>query len=77
MSSTSRRRFVISAACFLAARRLPAQEPAQGKEEGAPSFSSDVQVVNLLATVRDKKGQFVSDLGKTDFTLLEDGPTCL
>jgi VWFA-related protein len=38
-----------------------------------PSFSSDVQVVNILATVRDKKAQFVRDLNKDDFHLLEDG----
>jgi len=38
-----------------------------------PSFSSDVQVVNVLATVRDRKAQFVRDLNKDDFTLLEDG----
>jgi VWFA-related protein len=38
-----------------------------------PSFSSDVQVVNVLASVRDRKAEFVRDLNKSDFTLLEDG----
>jgi VWFA-related protein len=45
-------------------------------QEAAPSsasFSSDVQVVNVLATVRDKKAQFIRDLGKDDFSLIEDG----
>jgi VWFA-related protein len=32
-----------------------------------------VNVVNVLATVRDKHGKIVSDLGKNDFTLTEDG----
>jgi VWFA-related protein len=32
-----------------------------------------VQVVNLLATVRDKKAEIIRDLGKDDFALLEDG----
>jgi VWFA-related protein len=36
-------------------------------------FSSDVQVVNLLATVRTKKGEIVRDLNQDDFTLLENG----
>ena len=36
-------------------------------------FSVDVKVVNVLATVRDKKGQIVRDLSKNDFQLEEDG----
>jgi VWFA-related protein len=38
-----------------------------------PKISVQVKVVNVLATVRDKKGQIVSNLGKDDFTLEEDG----
>jgi VWFA-related protein len=30
-------------------------------------------VVNVLASVRDKKGTFIRDLSKSDFSLLEDG----
>jgi VWFA-related protein len=37
------------------------------------TFSSDVRVVNLLAAVRDKKGEIVRDLTKDDFALLENG----
>ena len=40
-----------------------------------PTFSADVKVVNVFATVRDKKGQIVKDLKKEDFTLMEDGRT--
>ncbi len=38
-----------------------------------PTFSSNVKVVNLLATVRDKHGQIVNNLTKDDFKLEEDG----
>ena len=64
--SYSRRQFAFSAAsAILAASRARAQD--------APTFSSDVQVVNLLATVRNKKAEIVRDLEKDDFSLLEDG----
>jgi Mg-chelatase subunit ChlD len=54
------------AAVFSFAVRSHAQEPAEA------SFSSDVQVVNVLATVRDKKAQFVRDLARNDFSIVED-----
>jgi VWFA-related protein len=38
-----------------------------------PTFSSDVQVVNLLATVRNKKNEILRDLNKDDFQVLENG----
>ena len=38
-----------------------------------PTFSSDVKVVNVLATVRDKHGQIVNNLTKDDFKLEQDG----
>lgn len=70
MSDLSRRWFLGSAvSLFLAGTRsrARAQEPDQ------PAFSSDVQVVNLLATVRNKKAEIINDLAKDDFSLLEDG----
>src|SRR5438309_4037629 len=33
----------------------------------------DVDIVNVLASVRDKRGGLVSNLEKSDFTVLEDG----
>jgi VWFA-related protein len=36
-------------------------------------FTSGVEVVNLLATVRDSKGLLVNDLTQDDFILKEDG----
>jgi VWFA-related protein len=37
------------------------------------TFSADVKVVNLLATVRDRDGRFIRDLTKDDFVVEEDG----
>jgi VWFA-related protein len=37
------------------------------------TFSADVKVVNVLATVRNKQGQIVNNLTKDDFLLTEDG----
>ncbi|MGA3053542.1 MAG: VWA domain-containing protein [Candidatus Korobacteraceae bacterium] len=45
--------------------------PLRGQQ--TPTFSSDVNVVNVLATVRDKRGQIVNNLTKDDFKLEEDG----
>lgn len=38
-----------------------------------PTFSSEVKVVNILATVHDKSGAIVRDLPKGDFEIFEDG----
>ena len=37
------------------------------------TFSTDVKVVNVFASVRNKQGQIVRDLKKEDFTIEEDG----
>jgi VWFA-related protein len=59
--------------------------PAFGQEKAAPpsstsaesaempTFKKDVKVVNVFATVRDKKGQIVAGLAKDDFLLQVDG----
>src|SRR5579871_5647995 len=59
----SRRRFFWSVSLFL--RIAGAQDDV--------TFSSDVQVVNLLATVRDKNHAILRDLSKDDFQILENG----
>ena len=65
-ASVSRRDILFSAiGCLGAATRL------RGWQD--TTFSTDVQVVNLLATVRDKQGKIVQNLTKDDFTLEEDG----
>jgi hypothetical protein len=52
---------------------LPAARLLRGQEHDKPSFSTDVKVVNLFATVRDKKDEIVRNLTKDDFILDEDG----
>jgi len=59
--SVSRRAFLFSAAAPL----LAAQDQTK--------FSTEVKVVNVLATVRDKKGEIVRNLTKDDFSIEEDG----
>jgi len=61
----SRRTFLIGAAALGSVPyRLRAQDV---------TFKTEVKVVNVLATVRTKKGEFVRDLDKDDFVLAEDG----
>ena len=69
MSLISRRDVLRAAAVFAPAVRLPGwQEPG-----APPKYSSGVDVVNILATVRDKENRLVSNLTKDDFTIEEDG----
>jgi VWFA-related protein len=62
----------------LVTARLPLRgqdQPAQSEHGQAdkPGISVDVKVVNVLATVRDKKGELVTNFGQDDFKLEEDG----
>lgn len=57
----------VAAACF--ALRAQQSEPAQGSES-AP-IVAEVTRVNMLFTVTDKKGRFVTDLTKNDFQVFE------
>jgi VWFA-related protein len=54
---------------------LCAQNPPQNPPtpDELPSISVDVSLVNVLASVRDKRGGLVANLEKTDFTIFEDG----
>ena len=62
-------RLPATAAIFISIFILPAQEtPTE-----APTFSTDVKVVNLFATVHAKSGAIIRGLSKDDFTLLENG----
>src|SRR5580704_2878805 len=47
--------------------------PPATPEQSDKTFSTDVKVVNILASVRDKKGQLARDLTQDDFTIEEDG----
>ena len=59
-------KLLIAVACLLSTGRFL-------QSQQAPVFSTDVQVVNVLATVRNKQGQIVRNLTKDDFILEENG----
>src|SRR5580658_4243387 len=63
--SISRRVFLASAAAGAVGIKLTLAQDA--------TFSTDVKVVSVLATVRDKDKKIVSDLTKDDFDLAEEG----
>jgi VWFA-related protein len=59
-------------ACLLLS--LPAAAQIELNPAPDPSvIRMDVDLVNLLCTVRDKNGNYVKDLSKDDFTVLDDG----
>jgi VWFA-related protein len=62
----SRRHILLGTASLLAGGRLL-------RAQDNPKFSTDVKVVNVLVTVRDKKGNIIRDLTKDDFTVEEEG----
>jgi VWFA-related protein len=61
----TRREALLAAGAYCATRRGGAQD--------GPVFSTEVKVVNVLATVRDASGALITGLGKEDFALSEDG----
>jgi VWFA-related protein len=73
--------FLLLAAGLLASEPLRSQNPAANQNPGAnqapaeskPNISVDVKLVNVIATVRNKKGDIVRNLTKNDFVLEEDG----
>src|SRR5581483_4079105 len=62
----SRRGFLFCAFSHSVIKRLLAAED-------DTKFSTDVKVVNVFATVRDKQGQIIRNLSRDDFVLEEDG----
>lgn len=79
--------FLVLAMGLLASGTLRSQSPAasqnstsnqtpapnQAQAQAKPDISVDVKLVNVIATVRNKKGDIVRDLTKDDFVLEEDG----
>lgn len=61
----SRRRWIGAVTYTLLGRSLDGQQE--------PTFSTEVKVVNVFATVRNKNGQIIQNLNKDDFTVFEDG----
>ena len=62
--------FALGATLVPVSRILAWQESAAGQQA---SFSTNVNVLNVLVSVRDKQGKIVHDLTKDDFTLDEAG----
>jgi VWFA-related protein len=59
---------------FLTAATLLGQTPVKPPADDSPAtIKVDVDIVNILASVRDKRGGLVANLEKKDFTVLEDG----
>jgi VWFA-related protein len=49
------------------------QQQSQESQGQLPTFTANVNVVNLFFNVKDKKGALIPNLQKTDFQVLEDG----
>jgi VWFA-related protein len=47
--------------------------PAQSPQTAPGKIAVEVKTVSVLATVRDKKGKIISNLGQDEFSLQEDG----
>lgn len=54
--------------------KIPAQRAQDQSDQSPPAqFTTGVNVVSVLVSVRDKSGKIIHDLTKDDFTLEEDG----
>src|ERR1017187_8104013 len=71
----SRRSLLGALGLFPATRLLRAWQQTEPAQQPNPTFSTNVKVVNVFATVRDKLGHVVNDLTQSDFLLDEDGRT--
>jgi len=68
---TGMRKFILIT--FTAALCAQQQQQSQRPEDAPATIKVDVNVVNILASVRDKKGMLMPHLDKQDFNILEDG----
>jgi len=69
---TWRHGLALSAALALGVPALP-QAQTQSQGQTPPVIKSEVTLVNLFATVRDKNKRVITDLKQDDFKVLEDG----
>ena len=74
-STFSRRSLLGALGLFPATRLMRGWQQTESAQKPPATFSTNVKVVNVLATVRDKLGHVVNDLTQTDFLLDEDGRT--
>lgn len=63
----------IAAVVAVALLAPPAGWPQEPAQELPPPITVDVNVVNILASVRDRRGALVPNLTKDDFIVTEDG----
>src|SRR5260370_42590843 len=70
MSTSVRQVLVTPALVILLASQNPPQPPAGDQPD--TRIVLEVNRVDVLFTVSDKKGRFVTDLGKTDFEVFEN-----
>lgn len=74
MKSVARAIALFILVCLLrAGSPARAQAPPPKPDEQTPTIRVDVDVVNVLATVKDRKGKLINTLEKNDFEILEDG----
>ena len=64
---------VVCVALLVASLAIGRHRNVQANQDAEATLSVQVNVVNVFATVRDKKGKVASGLTKDDFTLTEDG----
>ena len=57
----------------LVALALAVAAPRQSQKPSPPVFTVETDAVNVTVTVRDAKGNLVTDLTRADFEVLEDG----
>jgi VWFA-related protein len=69
----TRREVLVGAASIVAGGRLLHAQQQPLPRPPRPTFSTNVDVVNVFVTVRDKKGRIVRDLSKDEFIVAEDG----
>src|SRR5712671_3914016 len=73
-SPTAYARLLLAASLLvILALAQPQSKKPPNSEETTPSIKVDVDVVNILCSVRNKAGGLVGNLSKDDFTLIEDG----
>jgi VWFA-related protein len=62
------------ASCAALALALPTLPQAAGQDQGqGPVIKTEVNLVNVFATVRDKNKRIITDLKQDDFKIFEDG----
>lgn len=67
-------RYLVAALVMAGALGVPSgSAAAESAPRALPRFGTDVEVVNLSVSVADTGRQYVTDLGRKDFTILEDG----